>query len=163
MKSSTDGRWVQIDFDCLPLRAAMGMKIPDEASPKLVQKLERIQAAVVQHGAMNSYYLHNAQCCYFLTNDPTLGMLQFEFEGVVLTDQQDLKARSCDLQVNLVRDTCSWINQAIVNWLAETVQRSVLVEFDRYIQAGDLNQTLARLEAMQKANEQSGGFVGMYL
>jgi hypothetical protein len=90
-------------------------------------------------------------------------MMEFEFEGVVLTDEQDLSARSCELQVSLVRETCSWLNQAIVDWLAETVRRNVLIEFNRYISAGDLTKTLERIERTRQASDESGGYVGMFL
>lgn len=163
MKENSLGRWVELVFDCMPLRAVAPVRIPEDASPKLSEKLQRIQTAVETHGTLNSYYLHNATCTYYLTNDPHNGMCQFEFEGVVLTDANDMHARSCDLQCELTRDTCSWLNQAVVDWLSESVQRAVLVEFDRYIQAGDLDKTIQRLEQLQKATEDSGGFVGMYL
>jgi hypothetical protein len=39
----------------------------------------------------------------------------------------------------------------------------VVVEFDRYIQAGDLEQTKRRVEQIQAASDDAGGFVGMYL
>lgn len=157
------GKWVEVKFDCLPLRSIGKMAIPDDASPKLAQKLGRIQSAIETHGKLNSYYLHNATCVFHLTNDPTVGMFQFNFEGVLLTDSRDMKSHSCDLTVELARETCSWVNQLIVDWLAESVQRAVLVEFDRYIAAGDLSKTIERLEALQRASEESGGFVGMYL
>ena len=80
-----------------------------------------------------------------------------------MTDEKDLASRNCELNVELESETCSWLNQAIVDWLAETVQRAVLSEFDRYIQAGDLSRTLNRMEEIQKAAEDSGGYVGMYL
>jgi hypothetical protein len=163
MSSAELGRWVEVKFDCLPLRSAGKISVPEDASPKLAEKLMRIQAAIDKHGTLNSYYLHNATCTFHLTNDPAIGMFQFNFEGVLLTDARDLKSHSCDLNVELARETCSWVNQTIVDWLAETVQRAVLVEFDRYISAGDLSKTLQRLEALQKASEESGGFVGMYL
>ena len=89
--------------------------------------------------------------------------MQFEFEGVVLTDERDLEARSCDLRVELRRETCSWLNQSIVDWLPETVQRNVLIEFNRYISEGDLSKTVARIEQIQQASDEAGGFVGMYL
>ncbi len=163
MSNDRLGRWVEVKFDCLPLRSVGKVVIPDDASPKLAEKLGRIQAAIEHHGTHNSYYLHNASCIFHLTNDPAIGMFQFNFEGVLLTDGKDMKSHSCELIVDLARETCSWVNQAIVNWLAESVERAVLVEFDRYINAGDLTKTLQRLEALQKASEESGGFVGMYL
>lgn len=163
MSNTEHGQWVDVRFDCLPLRSAGSLKDPDDASPKLVQKLHRIRQAIDKHGRLNSYFLHNAACTYYFTNDPGIGMVQFTFEGVILTEANDLKSHSCDLTIELARETCSWINQSIVDWLAESVQRAVLVEFNRYISAGDLTKTLERLAAIQKASEEAGGFVGMYL
>ena len=157
------GKWVDIAFDCLPLRSLGQVKVPDDASPKLVKKLMRMQKALETHGSLNSYYLHNARCVFHFTNDPNVGMCQFELEGVILTDSNDMHARACDLQIELSRETCSWIQQSIVDWLAVTVQRAVLVEFNRYIQAGDLSKTIQRMQDLQKATEESGGYVGMYL
>ncbi|MCA9128843.1 MAG: hypothetical protein KDB22_17275 [Planctomycetales bacterium] len=157
------GRWVEITFDCLPLRSVSRVDVPLDASPKLAAKMSRVKAALDKHGAHNSYYLHNAFCTYHLTNDPLQGMLQYRFEGVVLTNEEDIKALSCDLDVELERETCSWLNQTAVEWLKESVVRSVIVEFDRYIEAGDLTRTLARIEETQRESEQAGGFVGMYL
>lgn len=157
------GQWVEVEFDCMPLRSVPRLDAPLDASPKLAAKIARVKAALAKHGSLNSYYLHNAKCVYHLTNDPQQGMMEYEFEGVVLTDEQDLVARSCDLQITLARETCSWLQQSIVDWLAETVQRNVLIEFNRYIEAGDLRQTIARLERTQQASDEVGGFVGMYL
>ena len=50
-----------------------------------------------------------------------------------------------------------------VHWFADTVSRAVTAEFDRYIEAGDLDAAKKRLEEVQKASDESGGFVGMYL
>lgn len=163
MSSAELGKWVEVKFDCLPLRSAGTISVPEDASPKLTEKLRRIESAIDKHGRLNSYYLHNANCTFHLTNDPAIGMFQFNFEGVLLTDERDIKSHSCDLTVELIRETCSWVNQTVVDWLGETVQRAVLVEFDRYVAAGDLSKTIARLEALQKATQESGGYVGMYL
>ncbi|QDV24925.1 hypothetical protein [Aureliella helgolandensis] len=157
------GQWVEVVFDCMPLRTVPRVDIPIDASPKLAEKMLRVKRAIEKHGTLNSYYLHNATCTFHLTNDPQQGMMQYSFEGVVLTDQTDLKPISCDFKIELLKETCSWLNQAIVDWLAETVQRSVLVEFERYIRAGDLTKAIERLEKLQQAEEESGGFVGMYL
>ncbi|MFN3189069.1 MAG: hypothetical protein ACE361_00990 [Aureliella sp.] len=157
------GQWVEIDFDCLPLRSVARFDVPDDASPKLAAKLIRIRQAFEDHGTHNTYYLHNAKCVYRLTNDTQNGMIRFDFEGTVMTDTTDLQAKGCDLRVELSMETCSWLNQAIVDWLAESVQHSVLVEFNRYVQAGDLQKTIDRMQEIEKASEDSGGFVGMYL
>ncbi len=163
MNSESNGRWVEIEFDCMPLRTVPRVDVPLDASPKLAAKILRVKQALEKHGSLNAYYLHNATCTYHLTNDPLQGMMEFEFEGVVLTDELDLQPRSCDLQVSLLRETCSWLNQAIVDWLAETVERNVLVEFNRYISVGDLSKTLERIERTQQASDDAGGYVGMYL
>lgn len=157
------GKWVEVTFDCLPLRTVQRVDAPLDASPKLAEKLLRVKNAIETHGTLNSYYLHNATCTYYLTNDPMEGMMQYRFEGTVLTDVSDMKPVNCDVHVELQRETCSWLNQSIVEWLKETVVRSVMVEFGRYIDAGDLTKTIERIEQTQKANEESGGFVGMYL
>ena len=157
------GQWVTVEFDCMPLRSVPRTDPPLDASPKLAAKMLRVKQALEKHGSLNSYYLHNATCTYHLTNDPQQGMMEFEFEGVVLTDESDLQARSCDLHVALRRETCSWLNQSIVDWLAETVHRNVLIDFNRYIAHGDLNKTLERLQRTQQASDEAGGFVGMYL
>lgn len=157
------GKWVEITFDCVPLRTLKEVIVPADASPKLAKKLTRMRDALEVHGRLNSYYLHNAHCSYHFTNDPDIGMCQFDFEGVILTDDGDMQARSCDLSIQLARETCSWIHQSIVDWLSESVQHAVLVEFNRYIQAGDLTKTIERLEALQRETEESGGYVGMYL
>ncbi len=162
-ESTNNQRWVEITFDCLPLRTVSRVDVPLDASPKLAAKMLRIKAAIEKHGTLNSYYLHAATCIFHLTNDPLQGMIQFGFEGTILTDESDLEARSADLSVSLERETCSWINQTIVDWLNETVPRAVLVEFNHYIRAGDLNQAIERMERIQKASDAVGGFVGMYL
>lgn len=157
------GRWVDVSFDCVPLRTVSRVNVPLDASPKLAAKMLRLKSAIETHGTLNTYFLHNAKCVYHLTNSPDEGMLEFEFDGVVLTDSADIQALSSDLRVELVRETCSWVNQGIVDWLAESVVRAVLVEFNRYTRAGDLEKTVQRIERLQQATEESGGFVGMYL
>ncbi len=157
------GTWVEIAFDCVPLRTVSRVDVPIDASPALAQKMLRLKSAIEKHGVLNSYYLHNAYCRFHLTNDPREGMLDYRFEGTVLTDESDLKTRSCDLDVRLERETCGWLNQTVVDWFTGTVQRAVHLEFNRYIQAGDLQKVRERLERIQKASDEAGGFVGMYL
>ena len=165
-------RWVEISFDCVPLRTIARTDIPLDASPKLAAKMMRVKAAIEKHGTLNSYYLHNATCSFHFTNDPLHGMVQFSFEGVVMTDTNDLEARSADLKVELARETCGWINQTIVDWLNATVPQAVrrkrsgnqtMVEFNRYmreeqderraIEAGDLTvlrqSATGRMESIQ--------------
>ncbi|MDZ4849124.1 MAG: hypothetical protein SGI77_07500 [Pirellulaceae bacterium] len=155
--------WVEITFDCLPLRSVSRLDAPLDASPKLAAKLLRIKQAMESHGTHNTYYLHNSNCCYHLTNDPKAGSIAFKFEGTVFTDAEDIKAIRTELQVTLDRETCDWLNQSVVEWLSESVHRSVVIEFDRYIAAGDLEKTRQRLAQIERTLEESQGYVGMYL
>ncbi|UUO05571.1 hypothetical protein M4951_19610 [Blastopirellula sp. J2-11] len=156
-------RWVEIEFDCLPLRSIGRMDIPLDASPKYQKHCMNLKQALEKHGALNTFYLYNAQCVYHLLNHETDGMLEFRFEGTVLTNADDTKARQADLDVSLTRETCSWLSEPIVEWFASTVSRSVLADFDRYIAAGDLSATEQRIQKIQAESDESGGFVGMYL
>jgi hypothetical protein len=152
-----------IQFDCLPMRSLGRVDIPLDASPAFEAKAERIKAALAKHGRHNSFYLHNASCCFRLTNDQCVGMLEFSFEGTVLTDVEDRHAERCDLGVELRRETCDWLTQPVVHWFCESVERAVLVEFDRYIATGDLQKTVVRAEKLQAETDSHSGFVGMGL
>jgi hypothetical protein len=156
-------RWVEISFNCLPLRSVGRLDIPIDASPKYRERCERIKGAIDKHGSHNTYYLYNAKCTYRFTNDDDNGMVQFRFEGTVLTDAEDVRCERCDLEVELKRETCSWLTEPIVKWLTETVQHSVMVEFNRYIDAGDLEKAKQQVEQIRAASDESGGFLGMYL
>ena len=98
-------RWVEISFDCLPLRSIGRLDVPLDASPKYQALCHRIKTAMEKHGSLNAYYLYNARCVFHLTNHSQLGMLQFSFEGTVLTDAEDLHAKSSDLMVELQKET----------------------------------------------------------
>ncbi len=154
---------VEITFDCLPLRSVGRLDIPMDASPKYRAHCERILHALSTHGSHNSYYLYNARCIYHLTNSDDVGMLEFRFAGTALTDADDRQTLSCDLEVELVRETCDWLTEPVVKWFEQTVAKAVVVEFNRYIAAGDLAQTVKRIERIQAESDQQGGFVGMYL
>ncbi|MCA9173854.1 MAG: hypothetical protein KDB14_05140 [Planctomycetales bacterium] len=156
-------RWVEFSFDCLPLRSVNRVDVPLDASPKYRQLCERVKAAIEHHGAHNTYFLYNARCKYHLVNDDRRGTLEFEFHGTVFTDSADLKTERCDLEVTLLGETCDWLTQPVVDWFSETVRQGVITEFDRYISAGDLQQTRDRIEKIQQASDEADGFVGMYL
>lgn len=154
---------VEITFDCLPLRSITRFDVPLDAPPEYEAQVERVKRAVEKHGLYNTYYLHNAKSVFHLTNDENLGMLEFGFEGTVLTDPEDQKTLRCDLDVRLRRETCQWLTEPIVAWFAETVSRAVRVEFDRYIAAGDLERTIRRVQKLQQESDAKGGFLGMGL
>ena len=156
-------RWVEIAFDCLPLRSVSRLDIPLDASPKFRQRCERIKAALEKHGAFNTYFLHNAACKFHVTNREEAGMIEFRFEGTVITDQSDLRTDRTDLTVELARETCDWLTAPVVDWFRESVAQAVRAEFDRYIEAGDLAKAKERMQKLQAEVEKSGGHVGMYL
>jgi hypothetical protein len=158
-----EGRWVEIQFDCLPLRTVGRLDVPVDASPKFEAFVLRVKAAIEKHGSHNTYYLHRAGCTFHLTNAANSGAIKFRFEGTVLTDSTDRHVKGCDLDVHLETETCDWLTEPVVRWFADSVSRAVRVEFDRYIEAGDLGRAEQRLKELQQQTEQSGGFLGMYL
>ena len=154
---------VEISFDCIPLRSVPRLDIPLDATPEQVAFGERIRAAAVRHGLHNTYYLGNAKCVFHLTNHPEIGMLRFDFEGTVMTDEDDRKTIADDLTIELSQEVCDWLTAPIVQWFKETVAEAVKIEFDRYIEAGDLKKTIERLERLQAETAAHGGFLGMGL
>ena len=156
-------RAVEITFDCLPLRSLGRFDIPIDASPEQCALGERIRRAVEKHGVHNVYYLCNARCVFHLTNHEQIGMLEFAFEGSVLTDAEDQETLRCDLTVALAREVCPWLTAPAVQWLGEAVVEAVRIEFDRYIAAGDLEKTIRRTEQIRAASDARGGFLGMGL
>lgn len=157
------GQWVEIQFDCLPLRTVTRRDVPLDASPAFQRRWERILTAIETHGIHNAYYLFNGLCTFHLTNDPELGMVNFSWEGTVLTDDSDTRTRHTDLSIQLARETCDWLTEPVVHWLQVSVAKAVAIEFDRYIEAGDLQQTQQRIDKIEAASDEAGGFLGMYL
>ena len=98
-----------------------------------------------------------------MVNHPQDGLLNFAFEGTVLTDAEDVRCKSCELEIHLQGETCDWLTQPVVAWFEETVRRAVAREFDLYIQAGDLQRAKERMERIQQECDDQGGFMGMYL
>jgi hypothetical protein len=154
---------VEIAFDCLPLRSATRLDVPLDASPGYRRKCEAIKNAIKNHGSHNTYYLHNAHCNYFLTNDQKVGSLHFKFQGTAFTDGDDSRCISTSLEVSLSSETCDWLTEPIVDWFCLTVEKSVQHEFNRYIEAGDLSRTQERIRKMEQSQDTEGGFLGMYL
>ncbi len=154
---------VEISFDCLPLRSVGRLDVPLDASEDFRALVERVKCAIGEHGSHNTYYLHRASCIFRLTNDIDVGMLQFDFEGIVLTDPADQQTVSCTLQVQLAGETCDWLTEPVVIWFQETVSRAVQIEFDRYITSGDLELAKRRVEQINATSDGVGGYLGMYL
>jgi hypothetical protein len=156
-------RYVEISFDCLPLRSVGRLDIPIDASPKYRQRCERIKTALEKHGSHNTYFLYNSLCTFHLTNRADVGIIQFHFEGTAVTDTEDRHCERCDLEAVLAQDTCHGLTEPVVEWFRQMVSRAVAIEFDRYIEAGDLEQTRKRIEQIRAASDDAEGYVGMYL
>lgn len=154
---------VQITFECLPLRAVGRLDVPLDASEEFLTIARRIQQAIAKHGCHNSYFLHDAHCTFQLTNDPQVGLLEFAFEGTLLTDVNDRRTQHADLTVRLDAESCDWLTATVTDWFAATVRRAVAVDFDRFITSGDLARTVARLEQVERESDAAGGYLGMYL
>lgn len=145
------------------MRTISRLDIPVDASPKYEQFVLRVKAALEKHGAHNTYYLHRGFCRFHLTNQLSRGTVEMSFEGTVLTGVQDQQTKSVDLSINLDQETCGWLNERIVEFFVESTKHAVLVEFDRYIAAGDLEKTRQRIEAIDRQDEANQGYIGMYL
>jgi hypothetical protein len=152
---------VDITFDCTPLRSIGRLDIPLDASAGFERLCTRIRKAIQEHGQHNSYYLHGGTCVFHLTNNDRSGALTFSFEGTVLTDATDQKAQACDLQVTLLTETCDWLTSPIMDWFAETVERAVLIEFDRYITSEGVEQTARWAMLIEAEMETHYGYLGM--
>jgi hypothetical protein len=155
--------YVDITFECYPLRSIARIDAPIDATPEYRALCKRVRQAMEKHGRHNTHYLCNARCVFHLTNDEQIGVLEFDFEGTVLTDAEDTRTVGSDLRVTFRGDVCDWLTEPIVHWFTETVDRAVRVEFDRYIAAGDLEKTVQRMERLQAESDARGGFIGFGL
>jgi hypothetical protein len=151
---------VDIAFDCLPLRSVGRVDIPIDASPAFRARGERLKRAIETHGNENAYFLYNTRCTYRLANSAFDNTLRFTFDGTLLTDRSDYKAERADLAVELVAETCGGVPPAALEWLRGIVTRAVLVEFDRFIAAGQLASRVAELGSIESIASVSG-FAGM--
>jgi len=151
---------VDIAFDCLPLRSVNRVDVPIDASPLFRARCEHLQRALESHGALNAYFLYNTRCVFHLANSDVHNMLRFTFEGTVLTDQSDVQARAADLQVELAAETCGGLSPNVLAWFQEIVQRAVLIEFDRFITAGQLAERVSQVGSIERIGELAG-FAGM--
>ncbi len=136
---------VDIAFDCLPLKSVTRVDVPLDASPAFRSRCERLQQAIELHNGENAYFLYNTRCTYRLANSDIDNMLRFSFDGALLTDRSDCKADRVDLNVVLVAETCGGVPAAAMHWLRRVIERAVLIEFDRFIAAGQLAERVNQL------------------
>jgi len=151
---------VDIAFDCLPLRSIARVDIPIDASPPLRARSERLRQALNSHSGENAYFLYNTRCTYRLANSDIENMLRFSFDGTVLTDRSDLKADRGDLNIVLTAETCGGVPRAALDWLRGVIQRAVLIEFDRFIEDGQLAERIRQLGRIDSITDVAG-FAGM--
>jgi len=145
---------VDIAFDCLPLRSVGRVDVPIDASPAFRARCEHLQQAIDKHGTENAYYLYNARCVYRLANSEVDGMLRFSFAGTLLTDISDCRADRADLIVDLTADTSGVsLTPEVLAWFRQMVHRAVLVEFDRFISAGQLAARVSQLGQVADLND----------
>ena len=154
---------VEIGFDCLPLRQVGRLDPPLDAPPETVAFWHRVGQAIHRHGAERAYYVYRGECVFHLTNDPAIGLLRFQFEGTVLTDGTDQRVVGAQLDVELAHAACDWLTEPVVDWFRETVCQAVKVEFQRFIEAGDLDAARRRVAQLAREADDQGGFLGMYL
>ena len=137
--------YVDIAFDCLPLRSVGRVDVPLDASPAYRARCQRLQQAIDAHGSRNAYFLYNTRCVYRLANSDIDNMLRFSFDGTVLTDRSDCRAERADLAVELIAETCGLMAPEVLAWFRPVVERAVLTEFDHFITAGRLAERLTEL------------------
>jgi hypothetical protein len=156
-------QYVDISFRCIPLRSVGRFDPPVDVTEEERAVLRGLHQAVTRHGAHNAYYLCEARCIFHLTNDESLGTVSFRFEGTLLTDPDDQKTIGSDLAIELDYEICDWLTSDATDWLRQTVEQAVRVEFDRFIAAGDLQRTLERHQRLEAESGARGGFLGMGL
>ena len=81
-------------------------------------------------------------------------MLRFSFTGTVLTDISDCRADRADLAIELAADTTGGsMPSEVLAWFRQVVERTVLIEFDRFISAGQLAQRVTQLGLLKSLSE----------
>jgi hypothetical protein len=148
--------YVDIAFDCLPLRSVGRLDVPLDASPALRARLGQLQRAIDVHGTENAYFLYNTRCVYRLANSDVENMLRFTFDGILVTDRSDCKADRADLAIELAAETCGTIPSDVLAWFRGVVRRAVLIEFDHFIAAGSLAARVSDLGKIESIAELRG-------
>ena len=154
--------FVEIAFDCLPLRSVGRVDAPLDASPVFHNRMLKLKAALRKYGSERTYFLYNAHCLFRLANSEVDGSLRFEFDGVVQTDSGDLKTQAVDLDICLESETCGGVPAEVQAWLEQRVGQAVAIDFDRYIAAGQLSERADSLAGLDSLADLSD-FAGMNL
>jgi hypothetical protein len=151
--------FVDIAFDCLPLRSIGRVDIPIDASAAYRARCERLLQAIDKYGNANTYFLYNTRCVYRLANSDIDNMLRFTFDGIVVTDRSDGRADRAELAVKLTSETCDPMPPEVLAWFQRVVERAVIIEFNHFISAGALAarvENLGQVASIQDVADFSG-------
>jgi hypothetical protein len=151
---------VLIQFDCYPFRSATRLDIPMDAPEEFQELCRRFVMALRQHGTSHTYYLHSATVEFRLSNGPG-ARVKFAFEGTAWTDAEDRKTTRLDIATRLLESDFGPLEAEVERFFVEAVEQAVTAEFDRYIEAGELEKSVQRAKAAMLQSEQSGGYMGM--
>jgi hypothetical protein len=151
---------VAIVFDCLPFRLVGHAGLPLDASDEQRALWRRFRAAMTKHGTANTYFLYNADCTFHFTNSES-GFVRYLFEATVRTDETDSKPTEIDLLCRLAESDFDRIGPEVNDFFRHAVERAVLAEFQRFIDAGNLKRALAQQEHILREWDRNRGFVGM--
>ena len=154
---------VAIVFDCLPFRRVSNAGLPLDATEEYRRLWRRERAAMAKHGKENTYFLYNAECRFPFTNSQS-GYMRFRFEATVMTDEEDERPADIDLVYELAEtDFSGPLAPETFQFFDEALRRAVLVEFQLFIDAGNLKRALAGEEQILREWHENRGFVGMHI
>ncbi len=153
--------YADIAFDCLPLRSVGRVDVPLDASTAFRQRCEHLQQELETQAGKNAYFLYNAHCVFRLANSDVHNMLRFTFEGTVWTDHSDRTSAGANLRIELAAETCGGVSADALDWFRGIVERAVLIEFDRFIAAGQLEKRATETGRAQQRVTDLTGFAGL--
>ena len=152
---------VTIVFECLPFRLVGHAGMPLDASDEQQALWRRFRAAMAKHGTANTYFLYNADCTFRLSNAEG-NSVRFIFEATVRTDEKDSHPVHIDIACRLAEtEFPKPFAPAALDFFREALRRAVLVEFQLFINAGNLKRALAEREHILQEWDRNRGFVGM--
>ena len=151
---------VLIQFECFPFRSASRLDVPFDAPEPYQALCRRFVKALQQNGVEHTYYVFNASIEFHLANQSG-NSLKFQFEGTVWTDKDDQEVEKLDISTELIHSDWDDLDRSVMTFFQTVIQRAVRVEFNRYIQDGELARAITRAQNAMLESEHSGGFMGM--
>ena len=151
---------VLIQFNCYPFRSATRLDIPMDAPEEFQELCRRFVQALRQHGTEHTYYLHNATVEFQLSNRPGANV-KFRFEGTIWTNTEDRKTARLEITTEFLHSDFGPLDPAVQSFFDQAIHRAVTAEFDRYIEAGELEKTVQQAKEAILQADQTGGYMGM--